>query len=40
MPESKGGGVEGEKYVAASKKVATDGSEKYSDIQAAIDALS
>jgi hypothetical protein len=39
LPESKGGGAEGEKYVAASAKVAADNSEKYSTIQGAIDAI-
>lgn len=38
--EIKTGGTEGEKMVAASVKVANDGSEKYSNIQTAIDALS
>lgn len=35
----KPGGTEGEKMVAATVKVATDGSEKYSDFQDAIDAV-
>lgn len=36
----KPGGSGGEKYVAASAKVASDKSEKYDSIQDAIDALS
>lgn len=37
--EIKPGGTEGEKYVAASVKVASDSSEKYSSIQNALDTI-